>query len=279
MPILVPSFSAASARRWSASCSGLPSLRIKGSTWRWRRCGAVLHRLVPDQGAWFTEQQFVGRHHGAADEIFGVRLTPQEKYLLVLTIVAVMALMAKNMVRFTVGRAWMAVRDMDVAAEVIGIRIMRTKLTAFAVSSFYCGVAGALYAFCLPRHGGTRYQPRPLVPHLFMVIIGGVGSVLGPSFWGSLYRCSADRFRRCVSSTRCWPAPTTVIAPGTDGVRRAHHLLPDRRAARAGPVVADPKKSCVCGRSPLGTAQSHFAATQRRFLRPIWDMKFKLTCG
>ena len=66
--------------------------------------------------------------------------------MLVLTIVALMALAAKNMVRGTVGRAWMAVRDMDVAAEVIGIRV-RTKLLAFAVSSFYCGVAGALFAY------------------------------------------------------------------------------------------------------------------------------------
>ncbi len=66
-----------------------------------------------------------------------------------LSIVVVMALAAKNMVRSSTGRAWMAVRDMDVAASVIGIRLMPTKLLAFAVSSFYCGVAGALYAFCI----------------------------------------------------------------------------------------------------------------------------------
>ena len=76
-----------------------------------------------------------------------------------------MALVAKNLVRSETGRAWMAIRDMDVAAEVIGIRPLRTKLLAFAVSSFYCGVAGALYAFCYlgtRRAGGVR--PRPVVP-------------------------------------------------------------------------------------------------------------------
>src|SRR5207247_10154373 len=77
--------------------------------------------------------------------------SPLAKYLLVLSIVAVLALAAKNMARSSVGRAWMAVRDMDVAAEVIGIRILRTKLLAFAVRSFYCGVGGALYAFAYPR--------------------------------------------------------------------------------------------------------------------------------
>jgi branched-chain amino acid transport system permease protein len=65
-------------------------------------------------------------------------------------------------VRAAIGRSWMAVRDMDVAAEVIGIRPMHAKLTAFAVSSFYCGVAGALWAFVLPGHRGAGgVQPRP----------------------------------------------------------------------------------------------------------------------
>jgi len=71
---------------------------------------------------------------------------PVKRYLLVLAIVSVMALAAKNMVRSSIGRAWMAVRDMDVAPR-SRIPIVKTKLLAFAISSFYCGVAGALYAF------------------------------------------------------------------------------------------------------------------------------------
>ena len=87
-----------------------------------------------------------------------------------------MALLAKNLMRSETGRALMAMRDMDVAAEVIGIPMMQTKLLAFAISSFYCGVAGALYAFC---YLGT-VEPEAFTLDLsfrvlFMIIIGGVG--------------------------------------------------------------------------------------------------------
>ena len=113
--------------------------------------------------------------------------SPASKYLLVLAIVALMALMAKNMVRSNVGRSWMAVRDMDVAAEVIGFRPMRTKLLAFAVSSFYCGVAGALYAYAyLGTVEPEAYNLDLSFRILFMIIIGGVGSILG-SFLGAAF--------------------------------------------------------------------------------------------
>jgi branched-chain amino acid transport system permease protein len=113
--------------------------------------------------------------------------SPASKYLLVLVIVSLMALMAKNLVRSNVGRSWMAVRDMDVAAEVIGFRPMRTKLLAFAVSSFYCGVAGALYAYAyLGTVEPEAYSLDLSFRILFMIIIGGVGSILG-SFLGAAF--------------------------------------------------------------------------------------------
>ena len=120
--------------------------------------------------------------------IFGYTFaTPQAKYLLVLAIVSLMALAAKNMARGNVGRQWMAVRDMDVAAEVIGIRLMRAKLLAFAVSSFYCGVAGALFAYAyLGTVEPEAYNLDLSFRILFMIIIGGVGTVLG-SFLGSAF--------------------------------------------------------------------------------------------
>jgi branched-chain amino acid transport system permease protein len=98
-----------------------------------------------------------------------------------------MALLAKNLMRSETGRAFMAVRDMDVAASVIGIPMMKTKLLAFAISSFYCGVAGALYAY---TYLGT-VEPEAFTLDLsfrilFMVIIGGVGSILG-SFLGAAF--------------------------------------------------------------------------------------------
>jgi branched-chain amino acid transport system permease protein len=135
---------------------------------------------------WFTNYSSSGVISAQRMVIGGVTIdTPVRRYLLVLSVVAVMALAAKNLVRSRTGRAWMAVRDMDVAAEVIGIPMLRTKLSAFAVSSFYCGVAGALWAFA---HLGT-VEPQAFdltrsFQILTMVIIGGMGSVLG-SFLGA----------------------------------------------------------------------------------------------
>jgi branched-chain amino acid transport system permease protein len=166
---------------------GLPSLRIRGfylaaSTLATQFFVVWCLTKVP----WFTNYSSSGVITAQQVNILGYHFdSPQEKYLLVLAIVCVMALLAKNMVRSTVGRSWMAVRDMDVAAEVIGFKIMRTKLTAFAVSSFYCGVAGALFAYC---YVGTvepeAYNLDLSFRILFMVIIGGLGSILG-SFLGA----------------------------------------------------------------------------------------------
>src|SRR2546423_8304094 len=113
-------------------------------------------------------------------EILGYGVdSPAEKYLLTLAIVALMALAAKNLMRSETGRAFMAVRDMDVAASVIGIPMVKTKLLAFAISSFYCGVAGALHAFCYLRTGEpAAYSPDLSFRILFMASNCRMGSIL-----------------------------------------------------------------------------------------------------
>lgn len=168
---------------------GLPSLRIRGfylaaSTLATQFFVVWCLTKVP----WFTNNSSSGVITAQQIEILGYKFdSPTEKYLLVLAIVCLLALLAKNMVRSTVGRSWMAVRDMDVAAAVIGFRVMRTKLIAFAVSSFYCGIAGALFAYC---YVGTvepeAYNLDLSFRILFMVIIGGLGSILG-SFFGAAF--------------------------------------------------------------------------------------------
>lgn len=166
---------------------GLPSLRIRGFYLAASTLATQFFVVwCLTKISWFTNNSSSGVITAQQMEILGYKFdTPRDKYLLVLSIVAVLALMAKNMVRSTVGRSWMAVRDMDVAAEVIGFRIMKTKLTAFAVSSFYCGVAGALYAFCyLGTVEPEAYNLDLSFRILFMVIIGGLGSILG-SFLGA----------------------------------------------------------------------------------------------
>ena len=129
---------------------GLPSLRIKGFYLAVATLAAqffIVWALV--KFPWFSNNSSSGVITAQRMQILGFSFdSAVEKYLLVLTIVVLLALAAKNMVRSSIGRAGIsAVRDMDVAAEVIGIRLMRTKLMAFAVSSFYAGVAGALYAY------------------------------------------------------------------------------------------------------------------------------------
>jgi branched-chain amino acid transport system permease protein len=168
---------------------GLPSLRIKGLYLAVATLACQFFVLwALNRVGWFSNYSSSGVITAQRMEIFGYPIdTPAAKYLLTLAIVALMALAAKNLMRSETGRAFMAVRDMDVAASVIGIPMMQTKLLAFAISSFYCGVAGALYAFC---YLGT-VEPEAFTLDLsfrvhFMVIIGGAGSILG-SFLGAAF--------------------------------------------------------------------------------------------
>ena len=168
---------------------GLPSLRIRGFYLAVATLAAQFFIVwFLTKVGWVTNYSASGVITAQKIVILGYEFnTPAAKYLLVLSIVAVMALAAKNMARGNIGRSWMAVRDMDVAAEVIGIRLLRTKLLAFAVSSFYCGVAGALFAYAyLGTVEPEAYSLDLSFRVLFMVIIGGVGSVLG-SFLGAAF--------------------------------------------------------------------------------------------
>jgi branched-chain amino acid transport system permease protein len=168
---------------------GLPSLRIKG----FYLAVATLAAQFTIEWAltafgWFTNYDASGVITSPPILIFGYEFkSAVSRYLLTLSIVVVLALAAKNMVRSAIGRSWMAVRDMDVAAEVIGIRLLRTKLFAFAISSFYCGIAGALWAFLYL--GTVEPQAFDLTRSfqiLFMIIVGGLGSILG-SFLGAAF--------------------------------------------------------------------------------------------
>jgi len=168
---------------------GLPSLRIRGFYLAASTLATQFFVVwCLTKIGWLTNYSASGVITAQKIVILGHAVdTPARKYLLVLAIVALMALLAKNMVRSSVGRAWMAVRDMDVAAEVIGIRPLRTKLLAFAVSSFYCGVAGALYAYAyLGTVEPEAYNLDLSFRILFMIIIGGLGSVLG-AFLGAAF--------------------------------------------------------------------------------------------
>jgi branched-chain amino acid transport system permease protein len=168
---------------------GVPSLRIKGL---YLAVATLAAQFFIDWAflrvPWFTDNSSSGSVSVAGLKVLGYSIdNPAQKYLFCLCIVAVLALLAKNLVRGAIGREWMAIRDMDVAAAVIGIRPMYAKLTAFAVSSFLVGVAGTLWAFV---HLGS-WEPAAFsidrsFQLLFMIIIGGLGSIMG-SFFGAAF--------------------------------------------------------------------------------------------
>jgi len=121
-------------------------------------------------------------------QVFGIPLQSDvSKYLFCLAVLVVIGLAVKNLVRGAIGREWMAIRDMDVAASVIGIRPMYAKLTAFAVSSFVIGVAGALWGFFyLGAWEPAAFSVDLSFRLLFMVILGGMGSIMG-GFFGAAF--------------------------------------------------------------------------------------------
>src|SRR5690348_13643516 len=168
---------------------GLPSLRIKGLYLAVATLACQFFVLwAINRIGWLSNYSSSGVINAQRVEVLGYTIgTPAGRYLLTLTIVALMALAAKNLMRSDTRRAFMAVRDMDVAASVIGIPMMKTKLLAFAVSSFYCGVAGALYVYCyLGNVEPEAFTLDLSFRVLFMIIIGGVGSILG-SFLGAAF--------------------------------------------------------------------------------------------
>jgi branched-chain amino acid transport system permease protein len=166
---------------------GLPSLRIKGFYLAVATLAAqftIEWALV--SFSWFANDNPVGAIDMPPMSVLGwIISTPRDKYLLTLSVTVVLALAAKNLTRSEAGRSWMAIRDLDVAAEILGIRLFRHKLLAFMASSFYAGVAGALYAFCYL--GSLEISAFELVVSfrlLGMIIIGGLGTILG-SFLGA----------------------------------------------------------------------------------------------
>jgi branched-chain amino acid transport system permease protein len=172
---------------------GLPSLRIKGFYLAVATLAAQFFLIwLFNKGAWFVNYAPSGTITAPDRTLFGVVVTGPNatagaRYLVALGVVAVLAVAAKNLVRGRVGRSWMAIRDRDIAAEIIGIRPLRTKLLAFGISSFFCGIAGAELVFLFLGSAETlAFDINQSFLVLFMIIIGGLGSILG-SFLGAAF--------------------------------------------------------------------------------------------
>ena len=173
---------------------GLPSLRIKGFYLAVATLAAQfflvwLFNRVP----WFYNYSASGQITSPERDLFGVTLTgatsePWAVYLLCLVFATVSALIARNLTRGAMGRKWMAIRDMDIAAEIIGVNPLTAKLSAFAISSFFVGVSGALFfsVYLGAVEVGEVFGINKSFLVLFMIIIGGLGSIFG-SFAGAAF--------------------------------------------------------------------------------------------
>src|SRR5213594_3725217 len=158
---------------------GIPSLRIKGFYLAVATLAAQFFLLwLFNKVPWFVNYASSGTITAPNRSVLGVivtgpNATASVRYVTALALVVVGALVAKNLVRGRVGRSWMAIRDRDIAAEIIGVRPLRTKLLAFGISSFYCGVAGAELVFLYFGSAETL---------AFDVPLSILGSFLGAAF-------------------------------------------------------------------------------------------------
>ena len=173
---------------------GLPSLRIKGfylavATLASQFFLVWLFNRVP----WFYNYSASGQINSPERTFFGIPITgantePWAVYLFCLVFVTLSAIVARNLTRGAMGRKWMAIRDMDIAAEIIGVNPLTAKLSAFAISSFFVGVSGALFfsVYLGAVEVGEVFGINKSFLVLFMIIIGGLGSIFG-SFAGAAF--------------------------------------------------------------------------------------------
>ena len=168
---------------------GLPSLKVRGIYLMVATLASQFFIIwMIDKFGWFKNYDSSGIITAQDIVILGKPFTtPLAMYFVCLSVTTVLTLLAMNMARGSTGRNWMAVRDMDIAAESMGVSLLRTKVQAFAISAFYCGVAGALFAFCyLKSLEPVAFDIKLSFKILFMCILGGLGTING-AFIGAAF--------------------------------------------------------------------------------------------
>ena len=168
---------------------GLPSLKVRGIYLMVATLASQFFIIwMIDKFGWFKNYDSSGIITAQDIVVLGRPFTtPLAMYLLNVGVVTVLTLLAMNMARGSTGRNWMAVRDMDIAAESMGVSLLKTKVQAFAISAFYCGVAGALFAFCyLKSLEPVAFDIKLSFKILFMCILGGLGTING-AFIGAAF--------------------------------------------------------------------------------------------
>ena len=197
---------------------GLPSLRIKGFYLAVATLAAQFFLVwLFNRVAWFYNYSASGQINAPERDTFGILITgPNTEawatYMFCLVFTIASAVIARNLTRGSVGREWMAIRDMDIAAEIIGVNPLKAKLTAFAVSSFFVGISGALFfaVYLGAVEVGEAFGITKSFLVLFMIIIGGLGSIFG-SFAGAAFLVLLPVFLKVVGVD--WLGwPTDIVA-------------------------------------------------------------------
>lgn len=165
---------------------GFPCLRLKGL---YLAMATMSFGVVVEYGVTHWESVTMGVRGISvpAPTLFGFTLgDPSKLFYMTVFFVAVLTLAAKNIARTRVGRAFVAIRDRDVAAQVIGVNLTKYKVMAFAISSFYGGVAGGLYSYATTYLHPENFTLLLSIEYIAMIIIGGLGSILG-SILGAVF--------------------------------------------------------------------------------------------
>ncbi len=193
---------------------GLPSLRVKG-----------IYLAIATLAAHFL-LNFVFREWGAVTggiqgtsipkaELFGYKLTgDRDNFYLIFGIAFVLGVAARNLARTYIGRAFIAVRDRDISAEILGVNLLRTKLLAFAVGAFYAGAAGGVLGYFYGAITPEYFVLTLSIFYLAAVIVGGMGSVLG-SILGAVFMTFVPEILRLVANlgAQWMPGLTSAVLP------------------------------------------------------------------
>ncbi len=188
---------------------GIPSLRLKG-----------LYLAIATLAAQFIIEYVIVHWEAVTNGVLG-KMVPfasiagfsfdndRKYFYLSVTIAIIMTILAKNIVRTKTGRAFVAIRDNYIAAEIIGVDIFRYKLYAFAISSFYAGIAGALWAHYLTIITPEHFTISVSIEYLAMIIIGGLGSLIG-TIYGTIFLIILPEFLRYLSGIIAHTYPQIV---------------------------------------------------------------------
>jgi len=192
---------------------GIPSLRVKGLYLAIATIGAsmILHFV-------FAHWELTGGTRGLSmppAHFFGIALDqPHKLYWLIMPVTALMVLGAANLFRTRVGRAFIAIRDRDISAEVLGIPLLQTKLTSFALSSFYAGVAGGLWAYFFRVVTPESFPLINSIFYLAAIIVGGMGTILGGILGAAFMTLVPEVLKLVVGWLTPWvPDALSLLAP------------------------------------------------------------------